>query len=94
MNKIKKFKANILLNIFICLIIIVLFISCSEQKNENVSHEQDICNYNGSQIVDKQINTWYGKWFRFRKDGKITDKIYVVDYDYNRFEIGDTVYCR
>lgn len=55
--------------------------------------EQDVCNYNGNQIIEK-AEAPVGKWFRFRKDGEITGRVYVVEYDWNKYNVGDTLYCR
>ena len=54
--------------------------------------EQDVCVFEGNQIVEKN-RTLLGNWFRFRKEGKITDRIYVVDYDWKRYNLGDTLHC-
>jgi hypothetical protein len=68
----------------IIIIMVILVTSCTEQ---------DVCNYNGGQIVDKEQDA-FGIYFRFRKDGTITQRIYVVEYDWNKYNVGDTLYCK
>ena len=70
----------------ISIIVIAAVLSCTRQ-------EQDVCSYQGNQIVEK-AKAADGKWFRFRKDGKITERIYVVEYDWNKYSVGDTLYCQ
>jgi hypothetical protein len=73
-----------LISILIYMLLSVILISCSEK---------DVCNYNGYQIVVKS-DALVGKFFRFRKDGIITGRVYVVEYDWNRYNVGDTLYCQ
>jgi hypothetical protein len=54
---------------------------------------QDICQYHGYQVVAKD-NPPAGGWYKVRMDGKISDRIWLVDMDYNRWMVGDTIVCR
>jgi len=74
---------NIKINTFFVYVLLsLLFISC---------YERDVCNFSGLQVVAK------GKtkcWFKFRMDGVITNRVYVVEYDWNSYNIGDTINCK
>jgi hypothetical protein len=56
--------------------------------------EQDIyTDYCGAQVVFKGKNTDGYHYIRFRYEGKITENIRVVKYDWERLEVGDFVNC-
>lgn len=70
------------------LLLTISFISC------RIERERDINDYCGCQIVEKgrYINNG-DMWFKFRKNKRITKQIYFVEYDWNRYIVGDTIIC-
>jgi len=52
--------------------------------------EQPIKNFDGGIIHYKGTNLANGGKFKVEKDGKFLT-VYVTDYDYNRYEVGDTI---
>ncbi|MDO6808110.1 hypothetical protein Q4603_05805 [Zobellia galactanivorans] len=54
--------------------------------------ENPYLNYCEMQIVDKE-STATGRWFRFRTDEGITDRVYVLEIDYDAYEVGDYLNC-
>lgn len=48
--------------------------------------------YCESEIVEK-ADAPIGKWFKFRHEGKITGRVYVMPIDWNKYEVGDTLNC-
>lgn len=54
---------------------------------------EDPCQYEGNQIVEKN-SALVGRWFKFRKDGNITERVYVLEFDWEHYNLGDTLHCR
>jgi PBP1b-binding outer membrane lipoprotein LpoB len=53
---------------------------------------QDVCQYRGKQIVEK-MKDGDVLWIKVRQDGYITTAVYLTEYDWNRFNLGDTIHC-
>lgn len=49
--------------------------------------------YCGSQIVDKSPEVHAGHWFKFRYNRTITGRVYVTEYDWSCYNVGDTIKC-
>ena len=49
-------------------------------------------NYCESEIVEKE-EAPIGKWFKFRHEGKITGRVYVMPIDWDNYEVGEPINC-
>jgi len=54
---------------------------------------QDICKYNHCQIVEKN-DPPMGHYFKIRVNNKITNRIFVTDYDWVKYDVGDFIDCK
>lgn len=63
----------------------IIFSSCATPQDPYSS-------YCGSQVVEKN-EAAVGKWFKFRHNGKITERVYVMPIDWDNYEVGDTLNC-
>lgn len=36
----------------------------------------------------------YSGYFIFKKDTILSENVYLLEYDYNRYELGDTIKCK
>jgi len=46
--------------------------------------------YSGCQVVLKE-SAPISMWFRLRSNGGITGRVYVMEIDWNAYEVGDTI---
>jgi hypothetical protein len=71
---------QVLLLLTVC---VLLFTSCSPEN---------LCVYEGLQVVEKS-NGPVNHFVYVRQDKKISHRIYVVKYDYERAKVGQTINC-
>ena len=65
--------------------LVLFFCSCGTE----VDPYNDYCE---SEIVEK-AEAPIGKWFKFRHEGEITGRVYVMPIDWNNYEVGETLNC-
>ena len=58
-------------------------------------YPQDICTYENAQVVSKgSSERGTLKWLKLRHKNEITWAVYVTDYDWNKYEVGQYINCR
>ena len=67
------------------LVLVAVFASCTTPQDP-------YSNYCGSEIVEKK-DAAVGKWFKFRHEGEITKRVYVMSIDWDKYNVGDTLNC-
>ena len=66
------------------LLIVLLLCSCATRSS--------ICRYDGLQIVEKDSPS-IGPYIILRTEDGLTNRVYLTQYDYDLYEVGDTVNC-
>lgn len=80
-----KLRLNNKLRYSLYAVLVAVFTSCGTPQDP-------YSKYCGSQIVEKE-DALIGKWFKFRHEGEITGRVYVMPIDWDKYEVGDTLNC-
>ena len=79
----KRFKTIISYTLYTLLV--AVFCSCATEVDP-------YSNYCESEIVEK-AEAPVGKWFKFRHEGEITGRVYVMPIDWDKYEVGEMLNC-